>query len=113
MVGTLAVILYGIGGIYTGIAQQQLGLPPGEIDCAYRVELLRDRVAALTQRSPQQSLRDPQDDVVSTLIRETQAACATKDAQSARELETIASKLREHLRLRAREAEARRDLLAL
>jgi hypothetical protein len=111
-IGLIGVILYGIAGALTGLAQQRRGLGTDQIDCDYRVELLRDRVVALTERSPQHSLRDPQDDVVSTLIRETQTACADDDAQSAR-LQLIGERLREHQRLRAREAEARRELVAL
>ena len=110
--GLIGVILYGVAGAFTGLLQQRSGLGTEQIDCDYRVELLRDRVVALTERSPQQSLRDPQDDVVSTLIRETQTACADDDAQSAR-LQLIGERLREHQRLRAQEAEARRELLAL
>jgi ribosomal protein S15P/S13E len=68
---------------------------------------------ALTQRSAKESFDDPQDDVVSTLIRETQAACAAKDAESARRLDEIARQLHEHLERRQQEAEARRALLAL
>jgi hypothetical protein len=111
-VGLIGVIFYGIAGAFTGLLQQRVGLPPDQIDCDYRVELLADRVVALTERSPQQSLRDPQDDVVFTLIRETQTACADDDAQSAR-LQLIGERLREHQRVRAQEAEARRELLAL
>ena len=111
--GSVAIIAYGVLAIYNGIAQQRVGLDSEAVDCSYRVRLLRDRVVALTERSPQQSRGDPQDEIVSTLIRETQAACAATDADSTRQLEEIQQRLHAHLQLRAREAEARRDLLAL
>ena len=111
-VALIGVISYGIIGATSGIAQQREGLGADQIDCAYRVELLRDRVVALTERSPQHSLRDPQDNVVSNLIRETQTACADDAAQRER-LQLIGERLSKHNRLRAEETEARRELLAL
>jgi hypothetical protein len=41
------------------------------------------------------------------------AACAERDPESSKELEGIAAILRDHLEHNAREAEARRELLAL
>lgn len=111
ILGLVAIIGYGVTGAYLGVVQQRVGLSPGEIDCPYRVNLIRDRVVALTQRSPQQSLHDPQDDVVSTLIRETQAACPDSDAQH--KLESIAERLHAYQRNRAEDAQARHELLAL
>ncbi len=114
LIGLVAIIGYGVTGAYLGVVQQRTGLSPGEaaeIDCPYRVNLIRDRVVALTQRSPQQSLHDPQDDVVSTLIRETQAACPDSDAQQ--KLESIAERLHAYQRNRAEDAQARHELLAL
>lgn len=111
LIGLVAVIGYGVTGAYLGVVQQRVGLSPGEIDCPYRVSLIRDRVVALTQRSPQQSLHDPQDDVVSTLIRETQAACPDPDAQQT--LQSIAARLDTYQRNRAEDAKARHELLAL
>ncbi len=111
IVGLVALIGYGVFGAYKGVVQQRVGLPSEEVDCPYRVSLIRDRVVALTQRSPQQSLRDPQDDVVSTLIRETQAACPESDAQH--QLQSIAERLHAFQRHRAQDAQARHELLAL
>ncbi len=76
------------------------------------MQLIRDRVVALTERSPRQSVRDPQDDVVSTLIRETQGACASDDAQLHR-LERIGELFDTLQRIRTQGAETRRELLAL
>lgn len=112
IVGAVGAIGYGVTGIAMGLSQQRSGLPPDEIDCAYRTELLRARVVALVERSLQQSLQDPQDHVVSTLIRETQAACAANDDETARRLDQVASTLERHLDRRRREAEDRRVLLA-
>ncbi|MCR9165474.1 MAG: hypothetical protein ACE37F_12045 [Nannocystaceae bacterium] len=111
ILGLVAIIGYGVTGAYLGVVQQRVGLSPGEIDCPYRVNLIRDRVVALTQRSPHQSHHDPQDDVVSTLIRETQAACPDPDAQHT--LESIAERLHAYQRNRAEDSQARHELLAL
>jgi hypothetical protein len=114
IVGAVGAILWGFVGVGQGLAQQTLGLPPEEIDCAYRVKLLRDRVVALTLRSPQGGARDPQDEIVSNLIRETRVACANRgDVESTKHLDAIADRLRDHLQLRTREDQARRELLAL
>lgn len=112
-VGVFGAILWGVVGVSRGLAQQSLGLPPAEIDCAYRVQLLRDRVVALTQRSPLSGATDPQDDVVSNLIRETRTVCAERrDAESTHALDAIDRRLREHLQSRSRDQQARRELLA-
>lgn len=112
--GTAGVIAYGALGVAQGLAQQSPTLPPGEIDCGYRVNLLRDRVVAMTERSPHQRADDPQDEIVSNLIRETRAACASRgDVANTLRLDEIAGRLRDHLELRSREDQVRRDLLAL
>lgn len=113
-VGALGAILWGIVGISKGLAQQSPTLASDSIDCAYRVKLLRDRVVALTERSPHDRANDPQDDVVSNLIRDTRAACAARgDFESTKRLDQVAARLREHLLLRDSEDQARRELLAL
>ncbi len=109
--GFVALIGYGVLGAYQGVVQQRVALSPGDVDCPYRVSLIRDRVVALIQRSPHQSLHDPQDDVVSTLIRETQAACPDSDAQQ--RLQSIAQRLHAYQRNRAEDAKARHELLAI
>jgi hypothetical protein len=111
LVGALAAIAYGVVGIYGGLAQQRSGLAASEIDCEHRTRLIRDRVVALTERSPAHSAGDPQPNVVSNLIRETVAACS-EDADSVRQLESIETHLRAHVERRTRESEARHDLLA-
>lgn len=114
IVGAVGAILWGVVGISKGLAQQTSGLPPEEIDCAYRVKLLRDRVVALTERSPHQRANDPQNDVVSNLIRETRTACAARgDVESTKHLDHVAGRLHEHLSLGTSEEQARRELLAL
>ncbi len=112
LVGALVAILYGVVGIYGGLAQQRSDLAASEIDCAYRTRLIRDRVVALTERSPAKDAVDPQPDVVSQLIRETVAACS-EDADSVRKLERIETHLRAHVERRDLERQARHELLAL
>ncbi len=88
-VGALvAAILWGIGGTYAGIRQQQAGLPPDAIDCSYRVDLLQDRVVAQIETSPAAG-RGLGDDRISNLLRETQAACSAKDERIAQRLDQI------------------------
>lgn len=112
LVGAVIAILYGTVGVSLGLSQQQRGLAPGEIDCAYRVELLRDRVVALTERSPNQRGGDPQVHVVSNSIRETLAACSDNE-HARRRLEAIGTHLSQHAQRSAGDEEARRELLAL
>ncbi len=108
---SLAAVFYGVVGVALGVAQQQPGLAASEVDCSYRVRLIRDRVVALTLRAPSFREGDPQDDVVTNLIRETQAACSA-DAASLQSLERIEVHLRSHLSLGAQDLEIRRELLA-
>jgi hypothetical protein len=112
-VGIIGAIIFGMAAIYAGIAQQRVGLDDAKIDCRYRVQLLRDRVIALTNQSLQSWLRDQDDqpEVVSTLIRETQVACATRDPQSANELQRLESHLVGYEQWRASQAKAL-DVLA-
>lgn len=112
LIGVIVVILFGVVAVSSGLAQQRPGLAEGEVDCRYRVRLIRDRVVALTLRSPNLRDGDPQDDVVLNLIRETQAACSA-DAQSVQNLGRIREHLRAHIESNARESEVRRELLAL
>lgn len=112
IVGTVGIILYGFAAVYTGIAQQRLGLRADAIDCAYRVQLLRDRMVALLERSHRLAGGDPQEHVISNLLRETRAACAADDAHTA-QLEEFERRLEAFRRHRALEAEAADALLAL
>lgn len=111
LIGALVAIFYGVVGIALGIAQQQPGLATGEVDCGYRARLIRDRVVALTLRSPSFREGDPQDDVVSNLIRETQAACSA-DAAIVHELDEIEQHLQAHVEHGKSDSEIRHELLA-
>lgn len=112
LIGVVVIILFGVVAVTAGLAQQRPGLAPSEVDCRYRVRLIRDRVVALTLRSPNLRQGDPQDDVVVNLIRETQAACSA-DAASMQTLGRIRDHLRAHIEHNNRESEVRRELLAL
>lgn len=112
LIGVVVVILFGVVAVTLGLAQQRPGLSPNEVDCRYRVRLIRDRVVALTLRSPNLRDGDPQDDVVLNLIRETQSACSA-DAASTQTLGRIREHLRAHIEHNTREAEVRRELFAL
>lgn len=112
LIGVVIIVLFGVVAVTLGLAQQRPGLSPNEVDCRYRVRLIRDRVVALTLRSPALRDGDPQDDVVVNLIRETQAACSD-DVASMQTLGRIREHLRTHVEHSARESEVRRELLAL
>jgi len=112
LIGVTAAILFGVVAVTLGLAQQRPGLSPNEVDCRYRVRLIRDRVVALTLRSPSLRDGDPQDDVVLNLIRETHEACSA-DVESTQTLERIQEHLLRHIERNARESEVRRELLAL
>lgn len=110
IIGIVGVILWGVSAITLGLAQQRSGLAPGEVDCPYRVQLIRNRVVALTLRAPRFREGDPQNDVVLHLIRETQEACSA-DASSTQSLEQIEAVLRSHLQHDALDRENRRGLV--
>lgn len=110
-VGLVGIIGCGVAGAGLGLAQQVLDQPPEAVDCEYRVMLIRDRVIALTERSTSFARGDPQDDAVSNLIRETQAACAGTDAQP--KLDTIETLFEAHRSRRAQEMKATDAVLAL
>lgn len=89
IVGLSGMTAYLVAGGYAGISQQRTGLSDGAIDCDYRVELLRDRIVAAVER-PRHNAHDlAGDEVVSTLLRETQAACAHRSTPLRRNLEAL------------------------
>jgi len=107
---SVAGVLYAVAGAYTGAIQMTVGLPQDEIDCAYRVQLLRDRVIDHTQ-GPQP--RSPKvDEITSTLLRETQAACSTSHPDLARRIENLDAQYRAFRDRRLRDVQARQELLA-
>ena len=112
LIGVVVIILFGVVAVGRGLAQQRPGLAASEVDCRYRVRLIRDRVVALTLRAPRFRDGDPQDDVVLNLICETQAACSA-DAANLQTLDRVEGHLRAHVQQNARESEVRRELLAL
>lgn len=89
IVGLSGMTVYLVTGGYIGVSQQRVGLSSEAIDCDYRVELLRDRVVAAVDR-PRHTARDlAGDEVVSTLLRETQAACAPRSTPLRHRLEAL------------------------
>lgn len=111
----MTATFYAIVGIYAGLAQQALGADKASVSCEYRVDLARDRLIALFDRSP---LRWPDHDEhaaadLSNLLRETLALCAGSDAEIGRRLDRLSSLHREYTERSRHHADARQELLAL
>ena len=109
----VGVILWGVVGAVLGVAEQRAGLQAVAIDCGYRVQLLRDRVVALMDSPPAALRRDRSDDQVSTLLRETQAACSSKDERLAKRLRDLSLHLQRFRERQHHDEQAIKELLAL
>jgi hypothetical protein len=107
---SVAGVLYGVVGVYVGAIQMTAGLPQDEINCAYRVQLLRDRVID-HMKGPRP--RSPKvDEITSTLLRETQAACSTGHPDLAPRIDSLDAQFRAHRERSLRDIQARQELLA-
>ena len=91
VVGLSGTTVYLVAGGYTGVSQQRVGLPEEVIDCDYRVELLRDRIVAAAERPRHTASDRSGDQIVSTLLRETQAACAVRSPSLRSSLDALNS----------------------
>jgi hypothetical protein len=107
---SVAGVLYALVGAYAGAIQMTVGLPQNEIDCAYRVHLLRDRVID-HMKGPQP--RSPKvGEITSTLLRETQAACSTSHPDLARSIENLDAQYGAFRERSLQDVQARQELLA-
>lgn len=106
--------MYVFIGVGVGLAQQDPNLPAEEVDCEYRVKLIRDRLVSHMDRSSQAPPRDPEADTkFSTLLRKTRAACAATDPDLVNKLDAIERIFEEQQVRRSAEQTAREELLAL
>jgi hypothetical protein len=96
-----------------GLAQQDPDLPDDEIDCDYRVRLMRDRLLSHMDRSSQAPPRGAAEQKFSTLLRKTRTACADQAPDLAAEIDSIEQIFEEHQARRRDEEAAREVLLAL
>ena len=112
VIGSVGVISYGVAGVFAGLAQQRPELPQEKIDCEYRVYLLRERVVARLDQSRPKAQDANRGDPLSTLLRESQAACSD-DPELARRIDTIQGQLAAHQARIQHDARARQELLAL
>ena len=106
-----------------GLRQQIPGLPNDQADCPYRVELMRERLLALMDRSPPSSRRfaadwradtgSEADEDFANLLRETHAACDDASPETAHKLERIAKHHARERERRRESAAARAELSAL
>lgn len=112
--GTVAIVAYVFLGVGMGLFQQDPELPSGEVDCDYRIELIRDRLVSYMDRSTQAPPRDPAaDEKFSTLLRKTRAACAVEHPDLVGKLDRIEEIFIEHQERRRTQDAAREELLAL
>ena len=107
-----AVLLGGfiLTGLLTGLRQQVTGLEANDVDCEYRVRILRDRLLNTMER-PVLSARA--DDAFDNLFRETRTACADRDPELNKKLNQIQGIADQAKAWRARSAKARTELHAL
>ncbi len=109
--GTVAIVAYVLLGVGMGLLQQDPELPPGEVDCDYRTELIRDRLVSYMDRSNQAPPRDPEaDEKFSTLLRKTRTACAVENPELAGKLDRI-EKIFDEQQVRRRDQDAAREVL--
>ena len=60
--GTVAILVYVFVGVGIGLVQQNPDLPADDVQCEYRVTLIRDRLVSHMDRSTQAPPRDPEAD---------------------------------------------------
>lgn len=89
-------------------------MSPDEVQCEYRVTLIRDRLVSHMDRSTQAPPRDPEaDEKFSNLLRKTRTACAAENPDLDDKLEAIERIFSEHQDRRRLHDAAREELLAL
>lgn len=108
--GAVSVTGFILYGTLVGLRQQVTGLDSDEIDCEYRVRILRDRLLNTMER-PILSARA--DDAFDNLLRETRAACADRDPELNTKLNEIQGIADQAQAWRTRSAKARTALRAL
>lgn len=112
--GTVAILVYVFVGVGIGLVQQDPFLPADDVQCEYRVTLIRDRLVSQLDRSTQAPPRDPEADAkFSNLLRKTRAACAAENPDLGRKLDSLERIFSEHQDRRRLHDAARKELLAL
>jgi hypothetical protein len=108
--GAVSIAGFVLTGTLIGLRQQVTGLEADQVDCDYRVRILRDRLLNTMER-PILSARA--EDAFDTLLRETRAACADRDPELNKKLNEIQGIADQAKAWRTRSAEARAALRAL
>lgn len=112
LVALTVAILWGVASTGYGVHQQRVGLAPEAIDCSYRADLLRDRIVAVLDK-PRFHAPDADTTVLTTLLRETLAACAETAPPDVRErLERLAALHLEASATRMRTDAIRQEIIA-
>jgi hypothetical protein len=114
ILGAVVLIAFTLWGVGVGLRQQMPGLPDDQADCSYRVELMRDRLLALMDRTPSRADAGSEaDHDFANLLRETHAACGDASPELAHKLERIAKHHARERERRRQSAAARAELSAL
>lgn len=111
ILGAVVLIAFTLWGVGTGLRQQIPGLPDDQADCSYRVELMRERLLALMDRSADAGTEADED--FANLLRETHAACRDASPETAYTLERIAEHHARERERRQQSTAARAELSAL
>lgn len=108
------LIAFALWGVALGLWQQAPSLSNDQADCTYRVELMRERLLTLMDRSPSRAdVGSEAEDDFATLLRETHAACADASPELAHTLERITTHFDRERERRRQAAKARAELSAL
>ncbi|HVH98968.1 MAG TPA: hypothetical protein VM869_09665 [Enhygromyxa sp.] len=113
ILGAVVLIAFALWGVGMGLRQQIPGLPDDQADCPYRVELMRERLLALMDRSPRTATGSEADEDFANLLRETHEACGDASPETAHKLERIAHHAARERERRRQSAAAREELSAL
>ncbi|MCA9689104.1 MAG: hypothetical protein R3A51_19935 [Nannocystaceae bacterium] len=112
----MTTIIYLVVGIYAGLAQQLLVRPVANLDCDYRVDLVRDRLVSLIEQPPRGD-EHPRlaraTDKFSNLLRDTETRCGTADPTLRTKIVTLRESFDNFRSRHERQASDRRNLLAL
>ncbi len=83
MAGSLVTIAYIVVGLYLGLAQQLLVRPVENLDCDYRIDLVRDRLVSLIEQAPRVRIERARKGKhkFNNLLQDTQTRCSATDPE--------------------------------
>jgi hypothetical protein len=111
--GALALVSYLCAGAIVGLRQQDISLPPEEVDCEYRLAFARERLVVELDSPPRtflqssSALNSDSSLEVQLLLRRSLEICATKEPQSAQAWQSVVQSYDDIVEMRAHQAEIR------